>query len=125
MPTSITRAFGLHPAGLAEWGGFVVRAPRAGTRAHALAEQLGPIPERIARYPLAELRRGARLTYEVAANWKVLAENYNECYHCGTLHPELCDIVPDFRRGGGSTLDWERGIPQRDGTWTFTAIGHE
>jgi Rieske 2Fe-2S family protein len=115
-------ALGLHAAGLTEWGGFVfVHLEPA--QAVPLAEQLGPIPERIARYPLATLRRAVRLTYDVAANWKVLAENYNECYHCGTLHPELCDIVPAFRRGGGSTLDWERGIPQREGTWTFTATG--
>jgi Rieske 2Fe-2S family protein len=115
-------AFGLHPAGLAELGGFVFVHLEPAT-AHPLAEQLGPIPERIARYPLDALRRGASITYEVAANWKVLAENYNECYHCGTIHPELCDIVPDFRRGGGATLDWERGIPQREGTWTFTRSG--
>jgi Rieske 2Fe-2S family protein len=115
-------ALGLHAAGLAEWGGFVFvhLAPRT---ARSLAAQLGPIPERVARYPLATLRRAARLTYEVAANWKVIAENYNECYHCGPVHPELCDIVPDFRRAGGSDLDWERGIPQREGTWTFTASG--
>jgi Rieske 2Fe-2S family protein len=115
-------SFGLHPAAIDEWGGFVF-AHLEPTRATPLADQLGPIPERTARYSLAALRRGARLTYEVAANWKVLAENYNECYHCGTLHPELCDIVPEFRRGGGSTLDWELGIPQREGTWTFTATG--
>ncbi|HEY5013140.1 MAG TPA: aromatic ring-hydroxylating dioxygenase subunit alpha [Acidimicrobiia bacterium] len=113
---------GLHEAGLAEWGGFVFvhLEPRT---ARPLTEQLGPIPERISRYPLATLRRAARLTYEVAANWKVLAENYNECYHCGPVHPELCDIVPDFRRAGGSDLDWQRGIPQREGTWTFTVSG--
>jgi Rieske 2Fe-2S family protein len=115
-------ALGLHRAGLAEWGGFVFAHLEPG-KARPLAEQLGPIPDRIARYPLASLRRAARLTYEVAANWKVLAENYNECYHCATLHPELCEIVPDFRRGGGAALDWERGIPQRPGTWTFTASG--
>ncbi|HEX4494006.1 MAG TPA: aromatic ring-hydroxylating dioxygenase subunit alpha [Acidimicrobiia bacterium] len=115
-------AFALHPAALDEWGGFVFvhlePAP-----ASPLATQLGPIPDRIARYDLASLRRGAQLVYEVAANWKVLAENYNECYHCATLHPELCEIVPDFRRAGGPALDWERGIAQRDGTWTFTASG--
>ena len=115
-------ALGLHAAGVAEWGGFVfVQLDPA--RATSLSAQLGPIPERTANYGLESLRRGARVVYDVAANWKVLAENYNECYHCGTLHPELCDIVPDFRRGGGATLDWERGIPQRDGTWTFTASG--
>jgi Rieske 2Fe-2S family protein len=33
-------------------------------------------------------------TYEVAANWKVIAENYHECYHCPLIHPELCQVTP-------------------------------
>lgn len=60
------------------------------------------------------------LTYEVAANWKMLAENYNECYHCG-VHPERGDLVtglPARRR-----LEWADGIPHRDGAWTFTMTG--
>ncbi len=56
------------------------------------------------------------------ANWKVIAENYNECYHCGPVHPELSRLVPAFGRGGAD-LDWESGIPHRDGAWTFTATG--
>jgi Rieske 2Fe-2S family protein len=59
----------------------------------------------------------------VAANWKVIMENYNECYHCGPVHPELCEVVPDFKRAGGGNLDWERGIPHRQGAYTFTATG--
>jgi glycine betaine catabolism A len=102
------------------WGGFVF--VHAGAGRETLAEQLGPIVDRTRRYPLADLRRGLTLTYEVAANWKVLAENYNECYHCGPVHPELCDLVPTFRRGGGG-LDWPDGIPHRDGAWTFTTTG--
>jgi Rieske 2Fe-2S family protein len=113
-------AFPLHQAGCAEWGGFVF--VRLASEGAPLAEQLGPVPERLARYPLAELRRGARIEYAVAANWKVLAENYNECYHCGTVHPELCELVPGFRHGGRD-LDWEAGIPHRDGAWTFTRSG--
>jgi Rieske 2Fe-2S family protein len=33
-------------------------------------------------------------TYDAAANWKVLTENYHECYHCPTIHPELCRVSP-------------------------------
>ena len=102
------------------WGGFVfVHAGEPGT---SLSDQLGAVVDRTVRYPLAQLRRGVTLTYEVAANWKILAENYNECYHCGPVHPELCDLVPLFRRGGGG-LDWPDGIPHRDGAWTFTTTG--
>ena len=62
------------------------------------------------------------LRYDVAANYKVLLENYNECYHCGPVHPELSRLVPSFA-GGGRDLDWEHGIPHRDGAWTFTMTG--
>jgi Rieske 2Fe-2S family protein len=62
------------------------------------------------------------LRYDVAANWKVILENYNECYHCGPVHPELCELVPAFRRGGGD-VDWAAGIPHRPGATTFTSTG--
>ena len=88
-----------------------------------MAVQLGDIPARIARYPLSALRIGHSIHYEVAANWKAICENYNECYHCGGVHPELCSVVPAFREAGGGALDWSRGIPHRDGAYTFTYSG--
>ncbi|MGH3167405.1 MAG: aromatic ring-hydroxylating oxygenase subunit alpha, partial [Trebonia sp.] len=33
-------------------------------------------------------------TYDAAANWKILTENYHECYHCPVIHPELCRVSP-------------------------------
>ena len=32
--------------------------------------------------------------YDAAANWKILTENYHECYHCPMIHPELCKVSP-------------------------------
>jgi Rieske 2Fe-2S family protein len=32
--------------------------------------------------------------YDVAANWKLIFENYNECYHCGPVHPALVKLSP-------------------------------
>jgi phenylpropionate dioxygenase-like ring-hydroxylating dioxygenase large terminal subunit len=114
--------FSLYPVGVDTWGGFVfVHLTPAGAK--SLADQLGPIPERTSRYPLSALRVGHTIRYEVAANWKIIVENYNECYHCGGVHPELCDIVPAFRRNGGGDLQWERGIPHREGAYTFTGSG--
>ena len=89
----------------------------------SLSSALGVGTERLERYPLADLRVGHSITYEVAANWKVIVENYNECYHCGPVHPELCQIVPAFKQGGGNELDWDDGVPHRDGANTFTASG--
>jgi glycine betaine catabolism A len=113
--------FSLHRYALDEWGGFVfVRLAEAG---QALLDDLGPIATRVNRFPLDQLVVGGSITYDVAANWKVIAENYNECYHCGPVHPELCDLVPSFRVRGGAALDWEQGIPHRPGADTYTASG--
>lgn len=113
----------LHRVDLDLWGGFIFVRIAAGDSPMTLAEQLGPVPERLARYDLAELRCAKSIEYDVAANWKALLENYNECYHCGPVHPELCSLVPAFKMGGGADLDWERGIPHRPGAYTFTRTG--
>ncbi|HYF39957.1 MAG TPA: aromatic ring-hydroxylating dioxygenase subunit alpha [Gemmatimonadales bacterium] len=123
----VTRSeLGLFPIGLECWGGFFflnLTPGEASARGYDLASQLGSVPQRVQRYPLEELRSAHRITYDVAANWKVLLENYNECYHCGPVHPELCRLVPAFKQRGGSELDWDRGIPHREGAWTFTETG--
>jgi glycine betaine catabolism A len=118
-------AFALYPVALDTWGGwiFVNLSPDAVATGASLAAHLGEVPARIARYPLAELRTARRIVYDVAANWKVIVENYNECYHCAGVHPELCRIVPAFREKGGGNLDWDDGIPQAEGTFTFTLSG--
>jgi Rieske 2Fe-2S family protein len=115
-------AYSLYPVGLETWGGFVF-LHLTPSEAGPLATQLGDIPQRLQRYPLEELRIGATLEYSVRANWKLLCENYNECYHCAGVHPELCAVVPSFREAGGGNLDWNRGVPHRAGAYTFTHSG--
>jgi Rieske 2Fe-2S family protein len=110
--------FGLHPVGVAEWGGFLFL-----NLSPLLALDIGPAAGRLGNYPLADLITARTLTYDVRANWKLILENYNECYHCAGVHPELCEIVPEFRRDGGMHLDWDAGIPHRDGAVTYTASG--
>ena len=112
----------LYPVGVAAWGGFVfVNLTPEG--APSFEDRIRDIAARYVRYPLADLRVARTITYDVAANWKVLCENYNECYHCGPVHPELCRVVPAFRDQGGASLDWERGVPHREGATTFTWTG--
>jgi phenylpropionate dioxygenase-like ring-hydroxylating dioxygenase large terminal subunit len=118
--------FSLYPVGVECWGGFIFLnlSPELASRmGRTLRAQFGETTERVKRYPLNELRIAKRLTYEVQANWKIILENYNECYHCGPVHPELCDVVPAFRQQGGSGLEWERGVPHKEGAVTFTWTG--
>jgi len=109
----------LHAAAVETWGGFVfVNLAPGGS----LMDRLGAVPERTRNYPLEELRVARRISYDVLANWKVVVENYNECYHCGPVHPELCEVVPAFKDGGRG-LDWDAGVPHRAGATTFTRSG--
>ncbi len=112
----------LHHVGVETWAGFVWihLDPKTAT---PLGDQFQESESYLSNYPLADLRTAVRLVYPVAANWKAIVENYNECYHCGPVHPELVELVPAFRQRGGSELDWESGIPHREGAWTFTASG--
>ncbi|MEO8790448.1 MAG: aromatic ring-hydroxylating dioxygenase subunit alpha [Candidatus Tumulicola sp.] len=120
LPDEVRR---LHSVAIDCWAGFAFVNLGANSARQTLLEQLSGAPQRVANYPLDALRVARSFRYTVDANWKVLLENYNECYHCAGVHPELCRIVPAFKRRGGSGLDWERGIEHRPGAWTFSATG--
>ena len=53
----------------------------------------------INRYGIGGLDVGHRVVYDVAANWKLIVENFMECYHCSSIHPELVGVLPEFARG--------------------------
>jgi phenylpropionate dioxygenase-like ring-hydroxylating dioxygenase large terminal subunit len=48
-----------------------------------------------APYHLAEAKLAVRLTWELKANWKLVVENFAECYHCGPAHPEYCSLMDE------------------------------
>jgi phenylpropionate dioxygenase-like ring-hydroxylating dioxygenase large terminal subunit len=79
--------FGLHPVRLAVIEGLVLLDLSG--EAPPPQEHVGDLAASLAAYRLAELRRAARIVYDVDANWKAIAENYSECLHCPGVHPEL------------------------------------
>lgn len=84
-----------HPllgVGAAEWEGgvFLNLAPEPEPFERAFAPLIGTLD----RWGLGELEVAHRITYEVAANWKLVFQNYSECYHCPTLHPRLNRLTP-------------------------------
>jgi Rieske 2Fe-2S family protein len=90
-----------------------------------LGEHVGALEPLVAAYRPASLRVGASTTYVLRANWKVIAENYHECYHCSLLHPELCVVTqPD----SGANLElpgaWVGGsLDLRPGVETMSMDG--
>jgi Rieske 2Fe-2S family protein len=77
----------LKPVALDVWDGHVFL--NLSEHPEPLASQLGDLPGKFAAWGMASLRRAERLTYSVAANWKLIIQNYSECLHCPIIHPAL------------------------------------
>jgi Rieske 2Fe-2S family protein len=116
--------FGLVSLNVVNWHGWIFVDP-TGTGGD-FADHVAGTEEIIAPYHPESLVIVARHDYELACNWKVIAENYQECYHCSTIHPELSRISPPT---SGDNLDlpgsWMGGsmdlIPEAE---TMSLDGH-
>jgi len=101
--------YGLNAVRLETWQGFVF--VNLDPEAAPLADQLGDLVERFARFDFGALRSARTISYDVAANWKFVAENYSECYHCPGLHPQLNKLTPydvgaEYEPGGAWQGGW-------------------
>jgi choline monooxygenase len=84
--------YSLYPARIDSWGGLVLVC--LDPEAPSLADELGDLPERLAGYRLGEHRLLRRVEYEIAANWKLVGENFMEYYHLPWVHPGLVKVSP-------------------------------
>jgi Rieske 2Fe-2S family protein len=92
VPEFDTAEFSLHRVGCVNWCGFIMLNL---TRPdNDFEEAFAPILHRFKPWNLQDLKLGHTLEYNVAANWKLLFQNYSECYHCPTVHPALNRLTP-------------------------------
>ncbi|MDY7087928.1 MAG: aromatic ring-hydroxylating dioxygenase subunit alpha [Actinomycetota bacterium] len=104
MPDVDRVEYGLRRVHVREWLGYVWVCLAAEPPSFsddvmgACSERLGDL-ESIERYRLPELEVGRRIRYDVRANWKLIVENFMECYHCSAIHPELVRVLPEFAGG--------------------------
>jgi choline monooxygenase len=82
--------YGLFPVRVEAWG-FLVFV-NLDPQAVPLAGQLGDLPDRLASHRLEQWRAQRRRRYEVAANYKLIGENFMEYYHLPWVHPELIKV---------------------------------
>ena len=66
------------------WDGFVF--VHYGSDQQPLAEHLGNLAQTFAAHRCGDMRLAGSLEFEIAANWKLLAENALEAYHTGSVH---------------------------------------
>jgi phenylpropionate dioxygenase-like ring-hydroxylating dioxygenase large terminal subunit len=87
----------LRPASVDTWGPFLFVNPDPD--ATPLAEHLGQLPEIMSRdIDVDALVFHSRVEFGANANWKIVVENFLECYHCATAHPGFSaevDVHPD------------------------------
>jgi carnitine monooxygenase subunit len=85
--------YALVPVQVEAWGPFIFANPDR--EAPPLASVLGDLPAMVSATGLRldAIRRKVRRTYDIAANWKVVVDNYLECYHCPVAHPGFSDLI--------------------------------
>ncbi len=85
--------WGLLPVKTDTWGPFVFVNPDV--EAPPLAQFLGDLPATVSAsgLDLWSLRLRRRTEWMIEANWKIVVENYLECYHCPVAHPSFSDLI--------------------------------
>ena len=95
-----------------------------GGHAPAFADHAGSLHELLREHKPERLVAAARRRYEVKANWKLIVENYHECYHCPSLHPQLCRLSPPNSavnaRGSGAWIGGVMKLAARAETMSVT-----
>jgi len=84
--------YSLHAVNLALWEGFIF--VNLSDSPVPLKEWLVPLAGKFSHWNLSVLRSARRIEYDVRANWKLIFENYSECYHCPGVHPALSKLTP-------------------------------
>lgn len=84
--------YSLRPINLGIWEGFIfvnlVGDPMP------LEKWFAPLAGKFSEWNMSILRPAKRIEYDVRANWKLMFENYSECYHCPGVHPQLQKVSP-------------------------------
>ena len=82
----------LHSISIAEWEGFIFINLK--DHPEKFENVFSPILKKFENWDVSDLISLETKTYNVSGNWKLVIQNYCECYHCPILHPELAAITP-------------------------------
>jgi len=116
VPSFQKADYPLHAAAVGAWEGFLFVNLSKGPE--PLDQALRPLLGRFAAWRLPALVSARRIDYDVRANWKLIFQNFSECYHCPPVHPALARLshyksgANDLREGpilGGYMLINEKG----------------
>ncbi|MDX6454457.1 MAG: hypothetical protein QOD48_564 [Gaiellaceae bacterium] len=133
---------GLCAVAVDTWGPFVFVNAELDTE--PLADALGSMPAQVAELGLDvdDLVFYTRWETEVEANWKIVSENFLECYHCQVAHPQLAEMLDvsadayalstdgrlssqrgPTREGGGTTMHLDGELPRSQFHFLWPNLG--
>jgi len=111
-------------AAVGVWGPFVFVNPDEG--AGPLEEALGELPAIVAdgNVPLDRIRPRRTAAYEIEANWKLVVDNYLECYHCPVAHPGFSKAfdVDDYTLSTYPTFSLQRTPGREEGEGLYAYL---
>ena len=112
MPDDFDKsAHGLHPVQVRVVAGLIYvcldeNPPVFDKVAHDFNQFLRP-------FSLEKAKIAHQTTYTLHTNWKLITENFRECYHCGPAHPEYCNAVV----GANMRESAEKETAQKAAVW--------
>ncbi len=123
FPDINAEALGLYTVAVATWGGFVFVHPDP-TQADTFDEWLGDFPEKMGKYPWAELVEVGTETVPLKCNWKLYIENHIDWLHLWYLHEATLKQYDHHASTYATTgLHWYSHETLRDGQPVYDPAG--
>lgn len=92
MPEELDKSqLGLHPVHIAMIEGAIFIS--LADHPPDFSKEIAGLSPYLRPYQLENAKVAYRDRYELEANWKLIGENFRECYHCGPVHIEYCSVV--------------------------------
>lgn len=91
------------------------------TQPKPVQERFADVNVELGKWQLSDSKVVADVTYDIEANWKLVSENFIECYHCTIVHPELCVVYDPQDSVVGERLN----VPDCEESPTVTDTYHE
>jgi Rieske 2Fe-2S family protein len=126
MPEDFDRgAYGLKRVTVRVFHGIILAYLGDGTPPE-IEPVLADIEPFVRPYRLAEAQLAKRMTWEIQANWKLVIENFAECYHCGPAHPEYCAAMDHALVDGTQSTAKAEAFAKQTADWEVhaRALGH-
>jgi Rieske 2Fe-2S family protein len=92
MPDDFDKSlYGLHPVHVQVANGLIFIS--MAQKPPDFTKVLRDYAQFLSPYKINNAKVAFKKSYELRTNWKLIAENFRECYHCGPAHPEYCNAV--------------------------------